>query len=220
MQFIYVDESGDPGNMRRCVPRHLQPSRHFMLVGVIVPTAEFMRELRTIADEIGACLIIDEIQAGFGRTGKWLCQEHYGVKADIITVAKGIASGYPLGAIVRGKVVSVTEYGAFVELEDGIEGLVHISEMTWNKRIKDPKKLVNSGDVIEAVRKCHEAQRIAPTLGQVYNDLGAILWSLGRHDEALRNFHRALRLSPESTEALQNYHDACAALGHNPEETP
>ncbi|HMV65899.1 MAG TPA: 30S ribosomal protein S1 [Myxococcota bacterium] len=57
---------------------------------------------------------------------------------------------YPIGAIVRGKVVSVTEYGAFVELEDGIEGLVHISEMTWNKRIKSPAKLVNVGDVIEA----------------------------------------------------------------------
>ena len=49
--------------------------------GFIVPTVEFMQELRAIADEIGACLIIDEIQAGFGRTGKWLCQEHYGVKA-------------------------------------------------------------------------------------------------------------------------------------------
>jgi len=70
--------------------------------GFIVPTTEFMQELRAIADEIGACLIIDEIQAGFGRTGKWLCQEHYGVKADIVTVAKGIASGYPLGAIVAG----------------------------------------------------------------------------------------------------------------------
>ena len=70
--------------------------------GFIVPTTEFMQELRVIADEIGACLIIDEIQAGFGRTGKWLCQEHYGVKADIVTVAKGIASGYPLGAIVAG----------------------------------------------------------------------------------------------------------------------
>ena len=67
--------------------------------GFIVPTVEFMQELRAIADEIGACLIIDEIQAGFGRTGKWLCQEHYGVKADIVTVAKGIASGYPLAAI-------------------------------------------------------------------------------------------------------------------------
>ena len=45
---------------------------------------------------------------------------------------------YPIGAIVRGKVVSITDYGAFIELEDGIEGLVHISEMTWNKRVKQP----------------------------------------------------------------------------------
>ncbi|MGC6491829.1 MAG: 30S ribosomal protein S1 [Myxococcota bacterium] len=57
---------------------------------------------------------------------------------------------YPVGAIVRGKVVSITDYGAFIELEDGIEGLVHISEMTWNKRVKNPGQLVNEGDVIEA----------------------------------------------------------------------
>ena len=67
--------------------------------GFIVPTAEFMHELRAIADEIGALLIIDEIQAGMGRTGKWFCHEHYGVKPDILTSAKGIASGYPLAAI-------------------------------------------------------------------------------------------------------------------------
>ncbi len=57
---------------------------------------------------------------------------------------------YPIGAIVRGKVVSLPDYGAFVELEDGIEGLVHISEMTWNKRVKHPSKLVEVGDIIEA----------------------------------------------------------------------
>jgi len=57
---------------------------------------------------------------------------------------------YPVGAIVRGKVVSIPDYGAFIELEDGIEGLVHISEMTWNKRIKHPSKLVAVGDIIEA----------------------------------------------------------------------
>ncbi|MCB9759309.1 MAG: 30S ribosomal protein S1 [Alphaproteobacteria bacterium] len=57
---------------------------------------------------------------------------------------------YPVGAIVRGKVVSIPDYGAFVELEDGIEGLVHISEMTWNKRVKHPSKLVAIGDMVEA----------------------------------------------------------------------
>lgn len=57
---------------------------------------------------------------------------------------------YPVGAIVRGKVVSMPDYGIFVELEDGIEGLVHISEMTWNKRIKHPSKLVALNDLVEA----------------------------------------------------------------------
>ncbi|MEC7946671.1 MAG: 30S ribosomal protein S1, partial [Myxococcota bacterium] len=57
---------------------------------------------------------------------------------------------YPVGAIVRGKVVSMPDYGIFVELEDGIEGLVHISEMTWNKRVKHPSKLVNIADLVEA----------------------------------------------------------------------
>jgi 4-aminobutyrate aminotransferase len=71
--------------------------------GFIVPTAEFMRELRAIADEIGALLVIDEIQAGMGRTGKWFCFEHYGVTPDIMTIAKGIASGYPLGAVAARK---------------------------------------------------------------------------------------------------------------------
>ena len=67
--------------------------------GFVVPTAEFMQGLRAIADEIGACLIIDEIQAGMGRTGKWYCHEHYGVKPDILTSAKGLGSGYPIAAI-------------------------------------------------------------------------------------------------------------------------
>jgi len=67
--------------------------------GFIVPTAEFMRELRAVADEIGALLVLDEIQAGVGRTGKWFGFEHYGVVPDIVTIAKGIASGYPLSAI-------------------------------------------------------------------------------------------------------------------------
>ncbi len=58
---------------------------------------------------------------------------------------------YPIGAHVRGRIISVTDYGAFVELEQGIEGLVHVSEMTWSKRMKHPSKLVNVGDQVEAV---------------------------------------------------------------------
>ncbi len=57
---------------------------------------------------------------------------------------------FPAGSRVKGKVVSVTDYGAFVELEDGIEGLIHVSEMSWSKRVKHPSKLVNVGQEVEA----------------------------------------------------------------------
>ncbi len=58
---------------------------------------------------------------------------------------------YPVGAHVSGRVISVTDYGAFVELEQGIEGLVHVSEMTWSKRMKHPSKLVSIGDTVDCV---------------------------------------------------------------------
>ncbi len=58
---------------------------------------------------------------------------------------------YPVGAQVRGRVLSVTDYGAFVELEQGIEGLVHVSEMTWSKRMKHPSKMVHPGDEVDTI---------------------------------------------------------------------
>jgi len=56
---------------------------------------------------------------------------------------------FPVGVRVPGKIASVADYGAFVELENGVEGLVHVSEMSWSKRVKHPSKLVNPGDAVE-----------------------------------------------------------------------
>src|SRR6266478_7561817 len=56
---------------------------------------------------------------------------------------------FPVGSRVPGRVASVADYGAFVELENGVEGLVHVSEMSWSKRVKHPSKLVNPGDTVE-----------------------------------------------------------------------
>lgn len=64
---------------------------------------------------------------------------------------KDVEEKYPEGARVRGKIVSITDYGAFMELEKGIEGLIHISEMSWTQHIKHPSKLVGIGDVVEAI---------------------------------------------------------------------
>jgi small subunit ribosomal protein S1 len=64
---------------------------------------------------------------------------------------ESIAERYPAGSRVIGRVVSVTDYGAFVELEPGVEGLIHISEMTWSRRMKHPSKVVKVGDQVESV---------------------------------------------------------------------
>ncbi len=67
--------------------------------GYVVPTPGFLAGLRRICDEHGLLLIADEIQSGFGRTGKWFAIEHFGVAPDIMTMAKGLASGLPLSGI-------------------------------------------------------------------------------------------------------------------------
>jgi small subunit ribosomal protein S1 len=61
------------------------------------------------------------------------------------------AQQYPVGSKVKGRVVSLTDYGAFVELEEGIEGLIHVSEMSWTKKVKHPSKMVSVGEEVEAV---------------------------------------------------------------------
>ena len=67
--------------------------------GYVVPPAEFMRSLRDLCDKHGIMFIADEVQSGFGRTGKWFAHEHYDIVPDIMTVAKGIASGMPLSGV-------------------------------------------------------------------------------------------------------------------------
>ncbi len=64
---------------------------------------------------------------------------------------KDVSEKYPVGTRIQGKVVSITNYGAFVELEPGIEGLVHISEMSWTRNVRHPSKIVSIGETIEAV---------------------------------------------------------------------
>ncbi len=64
---------------------------------------------------------------------------------------EGVAERYPKDAVVKGVVASITDYGAFIELEPGVEGLIHISEMSWTKHVRHPSKLLNVGEDIEAL---------------------------------------------------------------------
>jgi 4-aminobutyrate aminotransferase / (S)-3-amino-2-methylpropionate transaminase / 5-aminovalerate transaminase len=68
--------------------------------GFIVPPKEFLQGVRRIADEHGIVLIADEVQTGFGRTGRMFAIEHYGIEPDLMTVAKSIAAGYPLSGVI------------------------------------------------------------------------------------------------------------------------
>ena len=67
--------------------------------GVNIPGPEYLKEVREICDETGTLLIFDEVQTGFGRTGTWFCKEQFGVEPDIMSMAKAIGGGLPMGAI-------------------------------------------------------------------------------------------------------------------------
>lgn len=68
--------------------------------GIQMPSAQFMKDLREVCTETKTVLILDEIQSGYGRSGKFFAHQHFGIKADIITVAKGIANGFPMSGVL------------------------------------------------------------------------------------------------------------------------
>jgi 4-aminobutyrate aminotransferase len=73
--------------------------------GYVFPPREFLPELRRLCDEHGILLIVDEVQTGIGRSGRWFAVDHVGVRPDILAVAKGLASGLPIGAIVADEAI-------------------------------------------------------------------------------------------------------------------
>lgn len=85
---------------------------------------------------------------------------------------KDIAERYPEDAIVKGKVVSITDYGAFVELDSGVEGLIHVSEMSWTQHVKHPSKILTVGQEVEAVvlKVEEDAERISLGMKQLESD--------------------------------------------------
>jgi small subunit ribosomal protein S1 len=90
---------------------------------------------------------------------------------------KDVVQKYPVGTRVQGKVVSITNYGAFIELEPGIEGLVHISEMSWTRNVRHPSKLVSIGETIEAVvlKVDPEEEKISLGMKQTETDPWTVL---------------------------------------------
>ena len=88
-----------------------------------------------------------------------------GLKQKTSSPWENVEERYPIGARIKGKVVNVMNYGAFIRLEDGIEGLVHISEMSWTKRLTHPSEMLNLGDEIEVVVLSVNKQKQEISLG-------------------------------------------------------
>ena len=134
--------------------------------GYIVPPAKFHQELRRVADKYGILLIHDEVQSGMGRTGRMFASEHFGVVPDIVTIAKGIASGMPLGATVAradvmnwppgahastfgGNPVSIAAALATIELleESLTSNAAEVGEYMMNRMRQWPRRFKYVGDV-------------------------------------------------------------------------
>ncbi|HET7291957.1 MAG TPA: 30S ribosomal protein S1 [Vicinamibacteria bacterium] len=99
-------------------------------------------EVVNVGDEVKVVVL------KFDRDSERVSLGYKQLKADPWSTA---SIRYPVGARVKGKVVSLTDYGAFVELEEGVEGLIHVSEMSWSKKVKHPSKILNVAQEVECV---------------------------------------------------------------------
>ena len=82
-----------------------------------------------------------------------------GLKQKFANPWDNVPARYPAGTRVKGKIVSLTDYGAFIELEEGVEGLIHVSEMSWTRKIRNPSKFLTQGQIVEAVVKDLDTDR-------------------------------------------------------------
>jgi len=134
--------------------------------GYIIPPPGFYPALRALCDKHGILLIVDEVQSGMGRTGKWWAIEHFGVEPDILTAAKGIASGMPLGACVARKSVMDWERGSHGNTYGGNPLACAASLATID--LIEKEYLHNAATVGEyALDALHELQARHPSIGDV-----------------------------------------------------
>jgi len=135
--------------------------------GYIVPPPEFFPKLRKLADKYGILLVDDEVQAGFGRTGKWFAIEHWGIAPDIIAMAKGIAAGMPLGAIVGRADIMDLPYGSHASTFGGNPVSCAASLATIDI-IKDEKLLENAEKLgAKILKRMKELQDEIEEIGDV-----------------------------------------------------
>jgi 4-aminobutyrate aminotransferase len=134
--------------------------------GYIVPAPGFFPALRQLCDKYDILLIVDEVQSGMGRTGKWWAIEHFGVEPDIVCVGKGIASGVPLGAIIARKSVTTWPNGSHGNTYGGNPLACAAAIATID--LIDNEYMQNAADVGEyALDALEEIKARHPSIGDV-----------------------------------------------------
>ncbi len=120
--------------------------------GYIVPPMNFYRQLKKMLDSHGILLIMDEVQTGFGRTGKFFASEHFGIEPEVISLAKSIASGIPMGAIVVRDTLDFPESGLHSNTFGG-NVLASVACVATIDAIKKEKAVENSEKMGKVLRK-------------------------------------------------------------------
>jgi small subunit ribosomal protein S1 len=142
----------EPGQIRKGVVKNIADFGAFVdlggIDGLLHITDMSWGRINNPTDMVA---INDEIEVYVIHVDKEKEKIALGLKQKTASPWDNVAEKYPVGSKVTGEVVNVMSYGAFVKLEEGIEGLVHISEMSWTKRINHPSELVNIGDKVEVV---------------------------------------------------------------------
>jgi len=114
--------------------------------GIVPARREFMRALRAICDEADALLIVDEVQAGMGRTGEWFGYQHHGITPDVVTLAKGIAGGFPMGAMMARR-----------DLREGLQPGDHASTFGGNpfvsRMAREVVRTIQEEELLTGVRR-------------------------------------------------------------------
>jgi 4-aminobutyrate aminotransferase len=172
--------------------------------GYLVPPADFLPGLRQICDEHGVLLVLDEVQSGIGRTGRMFASEHWGVAGDIVCLAKGIANGLPLGAIVARDQVMDWPSGSHASTFGGnpvacAAALATLRLVETRYRANAEKRGAELRDGLSALAPRHPSIREVRGLGLM---IGVEIQSEGAPDPDLRDqiiehaFRRGLLLLP------------------------
>lgn len=134
--------------------------------GYVVPPPSFFPALRELCDRHGILLIADEVQSGMGRTGKWWAIEHFGIEPDIVTSAKGLASGMPLGAMIARKSIMTWQPGAHGSTFGG--NPVSCAAALATLRLIEESYMQNAAELGDYMLGClREMQDRHPTMGDL-----------------------------------------------------